>query len=258
MLPHRQDTKEAHGEALGEDEVRLTKIAYGWPPDAHFLVPDEVKAYMGKAVERGAQWEQEWNDRYNAWAKEFPDLAKTCQQMLNQELPDGWDKDIPTFPADAKGIATRESDSKVLNAVAKNVPWLLGGAADLYPSTKTLIDGAGNFEKGSYSGRNFHFGIREHTMGSIVNGMSLSGLRAVRSDLLHLLGLHAAGTATGGDDGPAGDLHLHPRFVLPGRGRADAPADRASHVRARHSAAAALPARGRQRGCRGVALHHAA
>jgi transketolase len=175
--PHRQDTKEAHGEALGEDEVRLTKIAYGWPPDEHFLVPQEVKAYMGKAVERGAEWEQQWNDRYSTWSKEFPDLARACRQMLNQELPDGWDKDLPTFPADAKGMATRESDSKVLNAVAKNVPWLLGGAADLYPSTKTLIDGTTNFEKGSYGGRNFHFGIREHTMGSIINGMALSGLR---------------------------------------------------------------------------------
>ena len=176
--PHRQDTKEAHGEALGEDEVRLTKIAYGWPPDEHFLVPDEVKAHMGKAVERGAQWEQEWNERYNAWENKFPDLGKSCQQMLNRELPDGWDKDIPSFPADIKGLATRESSGKVLNAVAKSVPWLLGGAADLYPSTKTLIDDAANFQKGSYSGRNFHFGIREHTMGSIVNGMSLSGLRA--------------------------------------------------------------------------------
>jgi len=175
--PQRQDTKEAHGEALGEDEVRLTKLAYGWPPDEHFLVPEEVKAYMGKAVERGAKWEQEWSERYGAWAKEFPDLAKTCRQMLNQELPEGWDKDMPTFPPDAKGMATRESDGKVLNAVAKNVPWLLGGAADLYPSTKTLIDGSTNFEKGNYGGRNFHFGIREHTMGSILNGMSLSGLR---------------------------------------------------------------------------------
>jgi len=179
--PHRQDTKEAHGEALGEDEVRLAKIAYGWPPDAHFLVPDEVKECMGKAVAHGAQWEQEWNDRFDAWAKQFPDLATSCRQMLNRELPDGWDKDIPTFPADAKGMATRESDSKVLNAVAKNVPWLLGGAADLYPSTKTLIDGAKNFEKGGYSGRNFHFGIREHAMGAIVNGMSLSDLRAYGS-----------------------------------------------------------------------------
>jgi transketolase len=175
--PHRQDTKEAHGEALGEDEVRLTKIAYGWPPDAHFLVPDEVKAYMGKAVERGAQWEKDWSVRYKTWAKEFPDLDRTCQQMLNRELPSGWDKNIPTFPADAKGMATRESSGKVENAVAKNVPWLLGGAADLYPSTKTLLTGTTNFEKGSYSGRNFHFGIREHAMGSIVNGMALSKLR---------------------------------------------------------------------------------
>ena len=152
-------------------------MVYGWPPDAHFLVPDEVKAYMGKAVERGAQWEKDWDGRYNAWAKEFPDLAKTCQQMLNRELPDGWDKDIPSFPADAKGLATRESGSKVLNAVAKNVPWLLGGAADLDPSTKTKLSGTTNFEKGSYGGRNFHFGIREHAMGSIVNGMALSKLR---------------------------------------------------------------------------------
>ena len=175
--PHRQDTKEAHGEALGEEEVRLTKIAYGWPPDAHFLVPDEVKAYMGRAFERGAQWEKQWTDAHNAWAREFPDLATTCRQMLNKELPAGWDKDIPTFTADAKGLATRESNSKVLNAVARNVPWLLGGSADLYPSTKTLIDGADAFEKGSYDGRNFHFGIREHAMGAIVNGMALSGLR---------------------------------------------------------------------------------
>jgi transketolase len=176
--PHRQDTKEAHGEPLGEDEVRLAKIDYGWPPDAHFLVPDEVKAYMGKAVDRGAAWEKEWNIRYEAWAKEFPDLAQTCHLMLNRQLPDGWDKDIPSFPADAKGVATRESNGKVLNAVAKNVPWLLGGAADLYPSTKTLINGAAGFERDSYGGRNFHFGIREHAMGSIVNGMCLSHLRA--------------------------------------------------------------------------------
>jgi len=175
--PNRQDTKEAHGEPLGEDEVRRTKTVYGWPPDEHFLVPAEVKTYMGKAVERGAQWEKEWNADYSAWAKSFPDLAKTFDLMVKKELPAGWDKDIPTFPADAKGLATRESDGKVLNAVAKNVPWLLGGSADLYPSTKTLIDGAAGFEKDDYGGRNFHFGIREHTMGSILNGMALSGLR---------------------------------------------------------------------------------
>ena len=175
--PNRQDSKEAHGEALGVEEVRLTKEAYGWPPDAQFLVPDEVKNYMGQAVGRGAKWEQEWDANYKTWAGGNPDLAKMWQQMSNQELPPGWDKDIPTFPADAKGLATRESSSKVLNAVAKHVPWLIGGAADLYPSTRTIIEGGGDFEKANYSGRNFHFGIREHTMGSIITGMALSSVR---------------------------------------------------------------------------------
>jgi transketolase len=231
--PHRQDTKEAHGEALGEDEVRLAKIAYGWPPDAHFLVPDEVKAYMGKAVARGAQWEQEWKRSYDAWAKQFPDLAKSCQQMLNRELPSGWDKDIPTFPADAKGMATRESDSKVLNAVAKNVPWLLGGAADLYPSTKTLIDGAANVEKGSYGGRNFHFGIREHAMGAIVNGMSLSGLRAygatffIFSDYMRPV-LRLAAIM----DQPAIFIYTHDSFCLGEDGPTHQPIEHLMSVRA--------------------------
>ncbi|HZD32694.1 MAG TPA: transketolase, partial [Candidatus Angelobacter sp.] len=176
--PHKQDTAEAHGEPLGAEEIRLTKINYGWPPDAQFLVPDEAKAYMGKAVERGAQWEQEWNEKYAAWTKAFPDLAKEWDLIAKRDLPAGWDKDIPTFPADAKGVATRESNGKVLNAVAKNVPWLIGGAADLAPSTKTLIKDATGFEHDAYDGRNFHFGIREHAMGSILNGMSLSGIRA--------------------------------------------------------------------------------
>ena len=176
--PHKQDTAEAHGEPLGAEEIRLTKEFYGWPPDAQFLVPDDAKAYMEKAMERGAQWEQEWNEKYKVWAQAFPDLAKQWELIQKRDLPQGWDKDIPTFPADAKGLATRESNSKVLNAVAKNVPWLIGGAADLAPSTKTLIKDAGNFERGEYSGRNFHFGIREHAMGAIVNGMGLSGIRA--------------------------------------------------------------------------------
>ena len=175
--PHRQDTKEAHGEALGEDEVRLTKIAYGWPPDAHFLVPDEVRDYMSKAVERGAKWEREWDASYKQWAGANSELAKMWEQMSNHELPAGWDKDIPSFPADAKGIATRESSSKVQGAIAAKVPWLIGGSADLYPSTKTLIKDGGDFEKGNYAGRNFHFGIREHSMGSILTGMALSNLR---------------------------------------------------------------------------------
>lgn len=182
--PNRQDTREAHGEALGVEEVRATKLVYGWPPDAQFLVPDEVKQYMGKAVQRGADWEKDWSARYSAWAKQHPDLDKTWQHIQKGTLPEGWDKDIPTFPADAKGLATRKSDQQVLNAVAKNVPWLLGGSADLHPSTFTLIDGEADFERNSYGGRNFHFGIREHTMGSILNGMTVSGLRAYGSTFL--------------------------------------------------------------------------
>ena len=166
---------------LGAAEIKLTKEFYGWPPDAQFLVPDEAKAYMEGALARGAQWEQEWDEKYKAWAQAFPDLAKQWGLIQAREMPEGWDKDIPTFPADAKGLASRESNSKVLNAVAKNVPWLIGGAADLAPSTKTLIKDAGSFEAGEYGGRNFHFGIREHAMGSIVNGMGLSGLRAYGS-----------------------------------------------------------------------------
>ncbi len=176
--PHKQDTAEAHGEPLGAEEIRLTKVNYGWPPDAQFLVPEEAKAYMGKAVDRGAKLEQEWDDHYKAWAQAFPELAKEWELIASRDLPQGWDKDIPSFPADAKGVATRESNNKVLNAVAKNVPWLIGGAADLAPSTKTLIKDSGSFERGEYSGRNFHFGIREHAMGAIVNGMSVSGVRA--------------------------------------------------------------------------------
>jgi transketolase len=175
--PDKQDTSEAHGEPLGVEEIRLTKINYGWPPDAQFLVPEEAKTYMGKAIDRGANWEQEWNDQYKVWAKAFPELAKEWELIVNRDLPQGWDKDIPTFPADAKGVATRESNSKVLNAVAKNVPWLIGGAADLAPSTKTLIKDGGSFERDECSGRNFHFGIREHAMGSILNGMSVSDVR---------------------------------------------------------------------------------
>ena len=182
--PDRQDTKEAHGEPLGVEECRLTKIAYGWPPDAQFLVPDEVKQYMGKAVERGAAWQKDWEAKYADWAKQFPDLSGMWQQMVKQELPQGWDKDIPSFPADAKGIATRDSSSKVENAIAKHMPWMMGGSADLYPSTKTLLTDVPNFERNSYGGRNFHFGIREHAMGSILNGMAVSSLRPFGSTFL--------------------------------------------------------------------------
>ena len=185
--PHRQDTKEAHGEALGEEEVKLTKRVYGWPEDAHFLVPDGVRENfrdgMGK---RGAQLSGQWNAQFKKYSEQYPDMADQFTRMTRRELPDGWDKELPTFPADAKGVATRDSSSKVLNAIAKNDPWLMGGSADLYPSTKTRLtfDGVGDFEANNYLARNFHFGIREHAMGAIVNGMVLSNLRAYGSTFL--------------------------------------------------------------------------
>ena len=185
--PNRQDTKEAHGEALGEEEVKLAKRFYGWPEDAKFLVPDGVRENfrdgMGK---RGHQLREQWSTLFNKYAEQHPDLALQLDRMQRRQLPEGWDKDLPTFPPDAKGVATRDSSSKVLNAVAKNHPWLMGGSADLYPSTKTRLtfEGVGDFEAGKYHGRNFHFGIREHVMGAIVNGMALSKIRAYGSTFL--------------------------------------------------------------------------
>jgi transketolase len=182
--PNKQDTAGAHGEPLGEDEIKLAKKAYGWPEDAKFLVPQEVYDHMAKAVDRGKQWEQDWEKKLSSFRSGNADLAKEWDTLHAGKLPDGWDKDIPTFPADAKGVAGREAGNKVMNAIAKNVPWFLGGAADLAPSTKTLIKDGKDFERGHYDGRNFHFGIREHAMGAILNGMALSGLRPYGSTFL--------------------------------------------------------------------------
>jgi transketolase len=178
--PHKQDTEAAHGEPLGEEEIRLAKRSYGWPEDAKFLVPPEVPENFRNGIgKRGHDLRTAWDALLEKYKKDFPDLAEQIRLMQHRELPAGWDKDLPTFPADPKGLATRESSSKVLNVLAKNVPWLIGGAADLFPSTKTRLtfEGAGDFEPGQYGGRNFHFGIREHAMCSILNGLSLSKIR---------------------------------------------------------------------------------
>lgn len=175
--PNKQDTAAAHGEPLGEEEVKLAKKAYGWPEDAKFLVPQEVYDHLAAAKDRGREWENAWNQKLGSYRSSNPELAKQWDTIQAGKLPEGWDADIPTFPPDAKGLATRDSSGKVENAIAKRVPWLIGGAADLAPSTKTLVKDGGDFERGHYSGRNFHFGIREHAMGSILNGMALSGLR---------------------------------------------------------------------------------
>jgi len=178
--PHKQDTNEAHGEPLGEEEVRLTKKNYGWPEDAKFLVPDGVLENFRQGIgKRGNDLQQKWQASFSEYSKKFPELADQINRMQHRELPDGWDKNLPTFPADAKGIATRDSSGKVLNVLAQNMPWLMGGSADLSTSDRTRLkfEGAGDFQPGSYSGRNLHFGIREHAMAGALNGMAVSKIR---------------------------------------------------------------------------------
>jgi transketolase len=185
--PHKQDTSGAHGEPLGEAEVKLAKRSYHWPEDAQFLVPDGVYEHFSeKFGARGKKLRAEWMALFGRYRTAHPELADQCERMQRRDLPEGWDNEIPVFPADPKGIASRDSSAQVLNAIAPRLPWLLGGAADLAPSTKTRLtfEGAGDFERDNYSGRNFHFGIREHAMGSICNGLSLSKLRPYGSGFL--------------------------------------------------------------------------
>jgi transketolase len=182
--PHRVDTAAAHGEPLGEEEVRLTKRAYGWPEDAKFLVPDGVMAHFDAGIgARGAEARRRWEALYADYRQKFPELAAEIDQMQRRELPAGWDGNLPSFAPDPKGIAGRDASGEVLNVLAQNIPWFLGGSADLGPSNKTTLKfaGAGDFEPESPGGRNLHFGIREHAMAAIVNGLSLSKLRAFGS-----------------------------------------------------------------------------
>jgi transketolase len=182
--PHKQDTSAAHGEPLGEEEIRLTKRRYGWPEDSKFLVPDGVREHFAAGIgERGGRLRAEWFARFEAYKQQYPELAEHLTCMQRREVSEGWEDALPTFPADPKGISGRDASGKVENAIAQHVPWLIGGAADLAPSTKTRLtfEGAGDFEAGSYGGRNFHFGIREHAMCAIANGLSLSKVRPFAS-----------------------------------------------------------------------------
>ncbi|CAN7624426.1 transketolase [Phenylobacterium sp. LjRoot219] len=178
--PHRQGTAKIHSDPLGAEEVKLTKQAYGWPEEPPFLVPDGVRERVAATLgARGEQAYADWQAALDGYRQAFPELAAELDGLLAGRAPDGWDRDLPTFPADAKGIATREASGKALNAIAPRLPWLIGGSADLSPSTKTHLDfdGAGEFEAPNYGGRNLHFGVREHVMGAIANGLALSGLR---------------------------------------------------------------------------------
>ncbi|HZT20574.1 MAG TPA: transketolase [Dongiaceae bacterium] len=179
--PHKVDTAAAHGEPLGEEEVRLAKRAYGWPEDAKFLVPQGVREHFDAGIgARGAEARRKWEALFESYRKQFPDLAAEIGQMQRRELPAGWDRNLPSFQPDPKGIAGRDASGQVLNVLAQNIPWLIGGSADLGPSNKTTLKfaGAGDFEAATPGGRNLHFGIREHAMAAIVNGLSLSKLRA--------------------------------------------------------------------------------
>jgi transketolase len=212
--PHKQDSYEAHGEPLGEAEVKLVKKNYGWPEDAKFLVPDGVYDHFRSGVGvRGSEAHQKWNKLFADYSKQFPELATQLKQIQHRELPAGWDKNLPVFPADAKGMATRESSGKVLNTLAQNIPWLIGGSADLAKSNKTnlLFDGAGDFFTGEFKGRNIHFGVREHAMGAATNGITLTGPRAF-SATFSLPASRCAPACAGRPDGNQSHLHLHARF----------------------------------------------
>ena len=230
--PNKQDTHGAHGEPLGEDEIRLTKRNYGWPEDARFLVPDGVydhfKAHIGR---RGKALRDAWYARLAEYRAQSTPISRLSSTRFSiAQLPGGWDKGLPSFAADAKGVASRNSSGEVLNALAKNVPWLIGGAADLAPSTKTRLTfpGTGDFEAGSYGGRNLHFGIREHAMGAILNGMATVKIRPYGSGFLIF------------SDYGKTPIRLASLMELPviyvfthdstrsGRGRADPSADRAA------------------------------
>jgi transketolase len=176
--PNKQDTAKAHGEPLGEEEVRLTKINLNWPLKPSFHIPPQVLDHFREAIERGARWQSEWEEAFQEYSERFPDLAEEFSRVHNKQLPDGWDKDLPQFTDSNGNLATRVASEKVINAIAPYLPELIGGAADLAPSTHTLIEGGGNFEAGNPGGRNLHFGIRENAMGAILNGIALHrGLR---------------------------------------------------------------------------------
>ena len=203
-------TSKAHSDPMGEDVIAATKRAYGWPDDKQFYVPDGVAdAFQAVIADRGRPLREEWEAMVARYRDEHPDMGIALDAMLGGTLPDGWDADIPTFDADEKGMASRDASGKVLNAIARKMPWLIGGSADLAPSTKTDIKDAGSFEADNYGGQNLHFGVREHAMGAIVNGMTLSGLRGYGSTFLVFLDYMRPPGPAVRDHGDRRDVGVH-------------------------------------------------
>ena len=185
--PTKQGHHSAHGEPLGVEEIRGAKRFYGWPEDESFLVPDKVREHFAAVSgTRGAELRAKWNDLFAAYSQEYPELADHLDKMQRRQLPDGWDADLPEYPADPKGAAGRDTNQKVLNLIAQKVPWLIGGSSDLAPSNKSRLtfDGAGDFQPDNRAGRNLHFGVREHAAGAITNGLALSKVRAYQAGFL--------------------------------------------------------------------------
>jgi len=210
--PHKQDSAAAHGEPLGEQEVLLTKERLGWPLEPTFHIPAEALAHFRRAAARRAARQAEWESLFEAYAGEYADLAAEFQRRLKKELPPGWDQDVPVFNLEHGAMATRSASGKVLNAIAPRLPELVGGSADLAPSTKTLIEGGGSFQADNRGGRNLHFGVREHAMGAVLNGLAYHGGRvcALWGDVPDLQRLYAAAHAPGGHGQTQGHLCFHP------------------------------------------------
>lgn len=259
--PNKQDTRAAHGEPLGEEEIRQALQNYGWPLDAKFLVPSEVREHFREGLgQRGHTLRSDWMVKFNEYQSQYPELADQLDKMQHRHLPDGWDRDLPTFSPDTKGIAGRDAGSSVLNAIAKNVPWLIGGSADLAPSTKTRLtfDQAGDFTAKNYGGRNFHFGIREHAMGSILNGMALAKVRPYGSGFLIFSDYMKPAIRLAASHGNPGDLHLHARLHRGRRRWADPPARGTAGFVASYPRADYPATRRCQRGGGGLAGNYAA
>ena len=231
--PHKQDTAGAHGAPLGEEEVKLTKEGYGYPSLEPFYVADEALAHFRRAVPRGEQLEAAWRERFEAYRAEFPELAAELERIVARRLPDGWDEGLPRKGADAGSIATRKASNELIQWFAERVPELVGGAADLAPSTLTLIDGGGSVQEGSYGDRNLHFGIREHGMGAIVNGLALSGLRSYGATFLQFLDyMKGAVRLAAFMKLPATFVYTHDSIGLGEDGPTHQPIEHLAHLRA--------------------------